>query len=379
MKLIINTASLYSGGGVQVAFSFIEECKRFQSNEYHVFLCDALRLQIKTENYSSNFKFYNVERKSNTMKQIFSLKKELSQLESQIKPDCVFTVFGPSYWTPKSPHLLGYAIPHFLYKESPFWFKLSFRAKVRFFVDEFLKKYFFKRNSHYYHVETNDTQERLSSFLQIPLDNIFTVSNTYSSWFDLSAETCFELQKILPKKDNKKRFLILSAFYLHKNLDILNQLIPILIKNELDNVEFVTTLPETIFLNKFTSVARSMIKNIGIIPSKSCPQLYSECDFVFLPTLLECFSANYPEAMKMDKPILTSDLSFARSICGDAALYFEPLEPRAIAQKIELLLSDKELQDNLILEGRKQLKNFPSAQERAEMYLNICKTISNAN
>ncbi len=42
---------------------------------------------------------------------------------------------------------------------------------------------------------------------------------------------------------------------------------------------------------------------------------------VFIPTLLEVFSATYLEAMLMKKPIIASDLEFSRDICGESAYF----------------------------------------------------------
>lgn len=48
--------------------------------------------------------------------------------------------------------------------------------------------------------------------------------------------------------------------------------------------------------------------------------------------------------MKMEKPIITSDLGFARSICQDAALYFKPRDARSAVEQIERLLDNPVLQ-----------------------------------
>ncbi|MFK2341775.1 glycosyltransferase [Bacteroides fragilis] len=79
--------------------------------------------------------------------------------------------------------------------------------------------------------------------------------------------------------------------------------------------------------------AKKSIVNLGIIDVSKCPQLYNECDALFLPTLLECFSANYVEAMKMRKPIVTSNLPFATNVCKNAALYFDPMNAHDIVEK----------------------------------------------
>jgi glycosyltransferase involved in cell wall biosynthesis len=96
---------------------------------------------------------------------------------------------------------------------------------------------------------------------------------------------------------------------------------------------------------------------------------------MFLPTLAECFSASYAEAMRMRKPILTTDLGFSRSICGDAALYFQPADPKAAADMVEKLLDATEIQQQLIAKGEEQLNTFDSAEARAKKILALCREL----
>ena len=80
----------------------------------------------------------------------------------------------------------------------------------------------------------------------------------------------------------------------------------------------------------------------------------------------------------MEKVILTSDLSFARTICASSAIYFDPTNSKDIAEKIISLISSKEKQMEKIKNGLYQLKKFNSPKERAIKYLNICKDLVNA-
>ena len=103
--------------------------------------------------------------------------------------------------------------------------------------------------------------------------------------------------------------------------------------------------------------------------------MYKEIDASFVPTLLECFTANYPESMLMEKPILTSDLSFARELCGNSALYFDPLNENDITLKIIQIIKDFDLRNNLVSNGIKQLNNFETPKTRAIKYINILNKI----
>lgn len=374
MKLIINTSNLHAGGGIQVAYSFINECISFPNNQYHVFLCPTLNKQIRKIDFPKNFFFYEfVDKPFFSLKGLSTLKR-IKKLESNIKADCVFTVFGPSYWTPKSVHLLGYAIPHFLYTDSPFYKAISFKEKLKWKLIYITKRFYFLANANYYHVETEDARVRLSKYLNRPLNSIFSVSNTYNSIYN---SNIVKSVQILPNRSLAEfRFVCISAYYSHKNIEILNKVIPLLKMNGMTNIKFVLTIDSKIFESIFSDINKSQIYNIGAIDIENCPTLYQECDALFLPTLLECFSANYPESMKMQKPILTSDLTFGRNICGEAALFFNPIDENDIFEKICLLVNDKQLQNEMISKGNIQLLNFNTSKERAEEYLRICKMIS---
>lgn len=373
MKIIINTTNLYGGGGIQVAYSFINECRQILENEYYVFLCKPLSSQIVIDAFPDNFRFFIFENAPSILLKGRRMVKKLKELENSINPDCVFSVFGPTYWSPKSPHLMGYAIPHFLYLESPFYNMITFKEKIKWRVLYYVKREFLLKNSKYFHVETEDARNRLSKYLGVSITSIYTVSNTYNSTFDIALQT---QENILPqKKPFEFRFVCISTYYNHKNIEILNKVIPLLKESGFINVKFVITIKQDVFEKIFSETSKTQIINIGPINIDSCQQLYNECDAMFLPTLLECFSANYPEAMKMRKPIVTSNMSFAKNICGNAAHYFNPSDPEDIASKIIHIANDEKLRKTLIQNGLIRLKEFNSANEKAKKYLDICKEI----
>ena len=85
------------------------------------------------------------------------------------------------------------------------------------------------------------------------------------------------------------------------------------------------------------------------------------------------------KAMKMNKPIITSDRTFARTICANAAIYFDPLDPVSIADGIEILIKEKYKRESLILEGKKRLQTFHDANKRAELYIKTCENVFQNN
>lgn len=171
------------------------------------------------------------------------------------------------------------------------------------------------------------------------------------------------------------KLLTVSGYSGHKNLEIIRDVVRILRRKRPGRFQFVLTISREDFSRVFAGFYERDVLTVGPVPPDDCPELYRECDFMFLPTLLECFSASYPEAMAMEKPILTSDLGFARSICRDAAVYFDPMDADDIARKIMELDDSPERRSVLIEEGRQVLEELPTARERAESFLRICEKL----
>jgi len=370
MKLIINNSSTFKGGSEQVALSFIHECKKHPENEYHVIIGQNLAKQINRTSFPENFSFYVLKKRPAS--NIYTFLKTMlwfRKLEQQINPDCVIATGGHGYWRPKAPLVTGFNIPHYLYPESPYFKQISLSKRTYWVIRKMIDLYFFRRVDAFF-VQTDDINMRVRNLMG--RNNVYTVSNTINSLFYKSLnDSC----KLPERKDGEIRLLTLSSYYPHKNLEVINDVALKLLNSNITDFRFVLTIPHQIFESKFNDIAKSYIYNIGPVAIEECPSLYNEIDFMFLPTLLECFSASYAEAMVMEKPILTSDLGFAHTVCGNAAVYFDPLNPEDIAQKIISLSLSKNKQSKLIEEGKKRAKELMTPEKRAEKYLSICKQI----
>lgn len=376
MKLIINTTTLSGTGVTQVAVSFIYECIAFTENVYHVFLSKTVSKEINKNDFPDNFQFYDFEGHPIYGLKGWSIRKRLRKLEKEINPDTIFTVFGPACWSPKTKNFSGFAKSDLVYPESPLFKKIPLKNVLQIKFTKIMHRFFLKRNGKYFICETNDMSDRLSDYLKVDRSNIFTVSNTYNKYFE-QYHFSEENKKILPHPhENEYRFISLASFQIHKNLTILNEVIPILNKKNIEkNFKFILTIDPEMLEKNFTQEAKSRIINLGRVDVKDCPQLYSESNALFLPTLIEAFSANYPEAMKMGIPVVTSNYSFAKSICEDAALYFNPLDPEDIALKLIEIANNNALSQQLIKNGKVRLKVFGNAKTRAERYLDLFNKI----
>jgi glycosyltransferase involved in cell wall biosynthesis len=367
MNVLINCSNLKIGGGLQVAHSFVCALLGYKDFNFTVVCSDALFSQVLHLDKAENMVVVNYNTAASVFSSLTGRSSLLDKLVIEHKITVVFSVFGPVYWRPAVKHITGYAKPHYIYTSSPFFNKLGLLNFIHLKVKGFFHMLDFKRNSDILITENEDVTLRLQQLL--PSKKIYTVTNYYNQIFD--ATHLWDLSIQLPLFSGFT-LLTIAANYPHKNLSIIPKVIKYLLETKPNlKVRFVLTLDKGALGGSLNSEIENCIVYLGKIEIAACPSLYLQSDAVFLPTLLECFTATYPEAMRMKKPLLTSDLNFARGLCNDAALYFDPLDHKDIANQIVKLITSRDLRDALIDAGTQQLTHYDTYDARAKKYIEI--------
>lgn len=371
MKILM-LAVQFKGGSLQGVVSIIRELVKFKDNEYHIVLGKEVKAQLQGIVFPENIHLYDLPYKvGNRTVNLFLNRGYFNRLERDLRPDAVLCTSGPMYWRSKAPCLMGFNLPHHIYRESPYFDSIGVAAKIRWFLRRTFHRFYFRREGDAFFVQTDDVNERFRKY--IGRDNVYTVPNTFS----VSYRNIEQFPpKLPPKQEGMTRCLTISAFYPHKNLGIIKKVVDCLEAKGRKDIEFVVTLPQNYYDQLFPASYKDRIINVGFVPSKEGPSLYNECDIMFLPTLLECFSASYAEAMVMHKPIITSDMGFARTVCNDAAIYFNPVDADEIAEKLTMLVDDKELQKQLVAKGEIQKGQFGTSEDRARGILDLCRKLA---
>jgi len=372
MKLIIDNSNLFAGGGLQVSASFLRDLKKINlSDKFHIIQSSNAIKVIENEQFPDNFTFYNLgklEEKSKS-RRIKSVKK----IENKVEPDCIFTLFGPSYHKSKFPKLVGFAIPYIIYQNSPFFKKISVKENIYYKLLSILKVYSFKKYSDALIFETENARKTFVEKTNY-LKDTYTVGNTLNEIFFKPSE--WKDYENIPS--NSFKILFLTANYPHKNMMILPEVIRILKeKFHLKDFKFLITLNKS-DLN-FSEFCNENIEYLGKVDLEKIPSLYKQSNIVFIPTLLEVFSATYLEAMLMKKPIIASDLGFSRDICGHSAYFCEPINPESYAEGIFKLTNDESLRNDLVTKGTENLKRFGSSMDRTKKYLEIINKLVTQN
>lgn len=373
MNILINCSNLKIGGGIQVAHSFVSQLKDFQCHNFVVVCSSELYEQIDINCFPENVIFFEYNVAAKSVNTVFGKNAFLDKMIVDNNIQVVFSVFGPTYWLPKVKHIVGYAKPHYVYTDSPFFKTLSFMSSLKLSMKKLFHMYDFKNNNQILITENEDVSKRLRVILKNK--EIYTVTNYYNQVFD--QEEKWDNNISLPQFDGFS-LLTVSANYPHKNLQIIPKVISYL-NNEFKDFKFrfILTLNQGDLGKNLDENINEHIVYLGKINIYQCPSLYSQSDAIFLPTLLECFSATYPEAMRMQKPILTSNLNFANGLCENSAIYFDPLNPIDIGNKIYNIANNELLQKELIENGIQQLKKYDTYSTRTKKYIEIITNETN--
>lgn len=115
----------------------------------------------------------------------------------------------------------------------------------------------------------------------------------------------------------------------------------------------------------------SRTRILGVVPREDLPGLYRGAVVFLCPTLEEGFGLPALEAMGSGTPVITSAIPVWRETCGDAALFVDPRDPRAIAAAVALVASSPEERSRLRDLGLRRAARFTwreTAKKTAEIY-----------
>lgn len=113
---------------------------------------------------------------------------------------------------------------------------------------------------------------------------------------------------------------------------------------------------------------------LGRVPGKHMPLLYNKADITVWLSAYTGFGLPVIEAMAAGCPVLSSDRSSLPEVVGDGGILVDPFNIHQIADKMHLLLTDKELRRECIQKGRLRAKHFSwdrVAQNLIDIYTHL--------
>lgn len=187
---------------------------------------------------------------------------------------------------------------------------------------------------------------------KITIGVVKTLSENYG--IEYLVRAIFDLKNLIPEEDFKKiEVNIYGTGDLKENLEKLSK------KLEISNKIFFK----------------------GYIQNDLVPIVLNEMDIFVVPSINESFGVASLEAMACEIPVIVSDAEGLKEVVENNKTGFvvERKNAKAIAEKIKLLINDKELRKKMGKEGRKRVKEIYDWQKNVDSMLKIYESIVTNN
>lgn len=109
------------------------------------------------------------------------------------------------------------------------------------------------------------------------------------------------------------------------------------------------------------------IRMLGFVEESDLPALYRGAALFAFPSLYEGFGLPVLEAMACGVPVVCSNVSSLPEVAGEAALLTDPHDEEALAEAMQRVLEDEELQQQMVTRGLERATAF--TWERAAQQL----------
>jgi glycosyltransferase involved in cell wall biosynthesis len=104
-------------------------------------------------------------------------------------------------------------------------------------------------------------------------------------------------------------------------------------------------------------VERNLVE-LGAVPYHVLHHVYRACDLYVTPAYVETFAHPLVEAMASGLPVIASDLTAHREVCGDAALYFPTFSPELLAETACRVAQSPDLSRRMSERGLERSRDF---------------------
>lgn len=377
-NILINASNLQVGGAIQVAVWLIGSYLNSGGTQYSFLVSPVIQKQLVLAGITQDANVFVIDK---SPARSLKARRYILDLESKIKPDLVYTIFGPAYVKFKSKHLMGFAHPWVIYANLATFFRVH-KYRLGEICCSILRNIYiglWARCATYWLFETESAKNNFAKRFGLAKERMYVISNCCAdAYWEEDGKKSSEIAKFF--KEECFNILYFSAYYPHKN----HAVIPYVAKKlrELGasfKFCFYVTLKASDFLALGKVAAQLGVSdcmvNLGYINIIDGPSLYNFSSLCFIPSLLEVFSASYVEAMVSKVPLLVSNFDFAREVCADAAVYVDIANIDEIARKIIEIRDDSKLRDDLINKGVNRAKKFPHAKERFELYRQLIEQL----
>ena len=382
MRFVVESLGLTLTGGKELSLNLLA---RFANHPEHEFVLLLPDLPEYTALRGANLNLKVFPKPPGLLKRYWFLNWTVPKICSEQRADGLLCLGNFPPRNPPCPTVVLFHKPSLVYREPVLREHVSLREKLILGYGRYACWRLLPRFPVI--VQTEVVRERLTKLYGLDPRKVVVVPNACP--FSLDGNGSFAGKRPAPqsgfgapgRRDPSQpfTFLCISWYFPYKNIEILAE--------ALKHLPAYTRKPARCVINISADQhprARKLLRRIagdtfserlislGWIPSREAlAEVYRSADAYIFPSLMETFSFTYLEAMRFGLPILTSDRDFARDRCQDAALYFDPLDPKSVARSMARLIEDQELRARLVENGQRIVRQIPTWDEIAARFVEV--------
>lgn len=367
MKVLLNLLPITSGGGQQVALTFLKSLS--ERSEAGSFIVIAKKkTEISSWLTSQSALRYRLSERS-IFKRLWFEIIEINSITEDNNIDIVYTLFGTIFVTPKVKIVTGCAYSNLFYPEIDFWRVGRVKKVIKNSIDYLrLRSY---RKADLVIFENQALADRAETQFGFKATIVLLPSISVKT-------TCVSdggRIQITGINRSKFNFLLLTGWHVNKNLVLLLDVAEELKRQSQKKICFNITIDQSTegAVSFFKAIKDRGIEEyfffLGKVSSSDVEFIAKACDSVLLLSSLESFSNNLIEAWAYQRPLVVTDGDWSRSACGNAALYVNVHRLTSIVESVLTISTDDELYKRLVLHGTERLNRFPTPARKVQLHL----------
>ena len=328
--IILSGINLFRGGTLKIMQDCIAALSAFAGKDFQIIaLVHNAELYRKYENV--RYISYPKSRKS-WFYRLYYEYIGFKKLSKQLKPYAWFSLHdvSPNVIAEKRIVYCHNTFPFY----SPKWQDLFIQPDIVMF--SLFSRYIIQMN-----IKKNTYVVVQQEWLRDTLEKMFSINNVVVS-LPVQTKEPIELQPLKSHVSKEKiQFLYPATPMIHKNYEVICRAVSLLEQEEIKNFEVLLTFngKENRYAKKIADSYSGLnsLRFIGFLNRDEMNDVYQNCDCLLFSSKIESWGLPITEAIESGKPILLSNLPYAKEtvVKYDKVKFFDPDNARQLADEMK--------------------------------------------
>jgi glycosyltransferase involved in cell wall biosynthesis len=384
MRLFVNGLAASAGGGLTYLRNVIPHLSARGDVQATIAMDPRLQQELGE---LPNVSFQEMEAPDGTIQRFWREQTGLPQLIRQSAAEVLIS--AGNFALRKSPVPQILLSRNSLYTSKDFYRDLRTRRDYGVWLDTRLKAVFAKRSIQWADCTVAPSEAFAADLRRWSGGNVLAIHHGFDRGMFIGSDDPLPngIQQKLDASQDSLRLFFVSHYNYYRNFETLLRALPIVQERmhgrqvklfltcKLDSADN----PGSYRAETAADLVRRLgvgdaVVQLGAVSYQALHHLYRQCHIYVTAAYAESFAHPLVEAMAGGLPIVASDTSVHREICGDAALYFQRFSPNEMAEQVLRIAYSETLAKDLTKRGLLKSQAF-SWQNHVEQIISLASDL----